>query len=561
MSNTSDFVIENGVLLKYVSSGQRIVDKSDQKNKSAYLENSSQTAIVVFRGYPDEIERLIDWLGEGGSPTHISDEVYEYITSKVRTPNLKLALQKFPALKAAMFAALSDSAYLLYSRSGDPFVTDYFYVGECELLLDNHGHWTHLPTEEHFKESGRDSQTGYPIDIHYWFQVKGDWEADNYVTGAEPVSITIPLGVTAIGNHAFSGCNGLTSITIPESVTAIGDHAFSGCNRLASITIPEGVTDIGDSAFMDCTDLTSITIPESVTNMGNEVFRGCSGLTNITLPAGVTSIGEYMFSGCSSLMSITLPTGVTDIGKCAFSSCKKLTHIILPESVTDIGRSAFSNCAGLGKITIPAGVTEIDNFMFESCTSLARITISFGVTRIGNNSFKNCKSLETVTIPSSVTGIGFFAFEGCTGLTSVVIPDSVGNIGDEAFKGCTNLKDVTCSSAQAKELKRYMPATEKPMILHTRDISGIGVKFRPGAAIGFAEDDRNCTDENGKKYLKYIKSNAVKLAELASEHPALFYLMLRKKLIAAKDLEAVTAVVRKSGNTELIAAISDYGNS
>ena len=87
------------------------------------------------------------------------------------------------------------------------------------------------------------------------------------------------------------------------------------------------------------------------------------------------------------------------------------------------------------------------------------------------------------------------------------------------------------------------------------------MKFRPGAAVGFAEDNRDCTDENGKKYAKYIKANAVKLVELALEHPALLYLMLREKLIAAKDLEAVTNAVQESGNTELIAAMLEYGNS
>ena len=64
-----------------------------------------------------------------------------------------------------------------------------------------------------------------------------------------------------------------------------------------------------------------------------------------------------------------------------------------------------------------------------------------------------------------------------------------------------------------------------------------------------------------KKYCKYIKSNAAKLVELAIEHPALLYLMLREKLIAARDLDAVTAAVQKTGNAELIAAVLNYGNS
>ena len=73
--------------------------------------------------------------------------------------------------------------------------------------------------------------------------------------------------------------------------------------------------------------------------------------------------------------------------------------------------------------------------------------------------------------------------------------------------------------------------------------------------MGFAEDGRDCTDENGKKYLKYIKSNAAKLAPLACEYPALLYLMIRERLIAAEDLDAVTAAMQATGNAELIAAM------
>ena len=89
----------------------------------------------------------------------------------------------------------------------------------------------------------------------------------------------------------------------------------------------------------------------------------------------------------------------------------------------------------------------------------------------------------------------------------------------------------------------------------------MSTKFLFSAVIGFAEDNRDCTDENGKAYVKYIKANAAKLAGLAIEHPALFYLMLREKLFSAKDLDAFTKAVQDSGNTELIAAILDYANS
>ena len=55
-------------------------------------------------------------------------------------------------------------------------------------------------------------------------------------------TITIPEGVTSIGEYAFLNCSGLTSVTIPEGVTSIGEYAFRGCTGLTSVTIGNGVT-------------------------------------------------------------------------------------------------------------------------------------------------------------------------------------------------------------------------------------------------------------------------------------------------------------------------------
>lgn len=189
------------------------------------------------------------------------------------------------------------------------------------------------------------------------------------------------------------------------------------------------------------------------------------------------------------------------------------------------------------------------------------IEIPDNVTSIADRAFSWCSSLTSITIPDSVTSIGEKAFDKCCSLASITFSDSVIFIGKEAFTTCENLKDFTCPSSFAKELQTILPQTKAPIILHIPDISDISTKFRPGAAVGFAEDNRNCTDENGKKYIKYIKANAAKLAGLATEHPALFYLMLREKLISAKDLDAFTKAVQDSGNMELIAAMLDYANS
>ena len=145
------------------------------------------------------------------------------------------------------------------------------------------------------------------------------------------------------------GCN-KSIIPTDGSVTSIGDYSFSG-SHLQSVTIPDGVTSIGNAAFYNCTFLNSVTIPESVTFIGKNAFRNCKNLERLELPKNITFIGNYSFSGCKSLTSITIPDGITSIGDHAFSECTCLTSITIPDSVTSIGDLVFYKCRGLTSIT------------------------------------------------------------------------------------------------------------------------------------------------------------------------------------------------------------------
>ena len=279
---------------------------------------------------------------------------------------------------------------------------------------------------------------------------KGDdpWSSDN--TASYSGQITIPSTVN-YNNKSYS-------------VTSIGNSAFFYFSGLTSITIPEGVTSIGDGAF-EYSGLTSITIPESVTSIGNDAFGWCSGLTSVTIPDGVTSIGSGTFSGCSSLTSITIPERATSIGDNAFQNCSGLTSITIPESVTLIGDWAFSDCSGLTSINIPEGVTSIGYGAFYRCSGLTSITIPEGVTSIGKETFWNCSRLTSITIPKSVTSIGNEAFQGCSSLTSVTIPESVTSIGRSAFYDCESLTSVLCKSKKPASCEGYLFPSPKPRLI------------------------------------------------------------------------------------------------
>ncbi|HEX3028929.1 MAG TPA: leucine-rich repeat protein [Clostridia bacterium] len=267
-----------------------------------------------------------------------------------------------------------------------------------------------------------------------------------YIGTDNVVNIPDNLGITAIGEDAFSGSS-ITSVTIPNGVTAIWGFAFDNCSSLTTVTIPNSVTILGDCAFYFCNSLTKVTIPNRITAIGNSTFYGCSSLTSVIIPNSVTTIGPFAFRDCSSLTSITIPNSVITIGYNAFSNCSRLTTVTIPNSVTTIGDNAFNGCSSLTKVTIPNSVTILDYSTFEDCSSLTSVTIPDSVTTIGRYTFGGCSSLTTVTIPNSVTIIGNCAFEGCSSLTTVTIPESVTAIGDYTFSKCSSLTSVTISNS------------------------------------------------------------------------------------------------------------------
>ena len=247
--------------------------------------------------------------------------------------------------------------------------------------------------------------------------------SDLFLDGKIVTELIIPkdIGLTSIGNYAFSGCSSLTSVKIPDSVTSIGDSAFSSCGRLISIEISSSVTSIGSSAFRYCSRLRSIDVPNGVTSIGDYTFEDCYYLTTIEIPDGVTSIGVSAFSYCSGLTSIEIPDGVTSIGLSAFSYCSGLTSIKIPDGVTSIGSCVFDGCSGLTSIEIPDGVTSIGEEAFYGCRSLTSIDIPDGVTSIGKYAFYNCSNLTSVRIPSGVKSISNYTFDGCNKLSVIII--------------------------------------------------------------------------------------------------------------------------------------------
>ena len=274
-------------------------------------------------------------------------------------------------------------------------------------------------------------------------------------------AVTIPDGVTCIGEYAFYLCKTMTEVQIPASVASIAGGAFSGCWELQSVTIPDGVTAVEDGAFTRCYAMTSVKIPNSVTSIGASSFLSCTSLKSVSLPDSVTSIGITAFEDCTALESITIPAGVTDIGQSAFANCKKLTikgytgsaaetcaknNDIPFESLGDApqtgeqsgscGENLTWKLDSSGTLTI-SGTGAMDDYNMYSMPfadlTFTKAVISDGVTSIGEFAFYKSEGLTEVTIADSVTSIGYSAFSGCSALTEAAIPESVTSIGNSAF--------------------------------------------------------------------------------------------------------------------------------
>ena len=176
--------------------------------------------------------------------------------------------------------------------------------------------------------------------------------------------VTLPAGLTHIGDWAFEGCMNLSTVTLPASLTHIGDRAFRGCKNLTTITLPASLTHIGKLAFA-CSGIKTVVSYSPhfsfqdgclIDVQGKRLIAFLSDMAEATLPAGLTHIGENAFEFCRNLISITLPAGLTYIGDGAFSGCFKLTAITLPDSLTYIADDAFKWCEKLTVIHIPQGM-------------------------------------------------------------------------------------------------------------------------------------------------------------------------------------------------------------
>lgn len=309
--------------------------------------------------------------------------------------------------------------------------------------------------------------------------------------------MTIPDGVTSIGEGAFSGCSGLASITFGSSVSSIGKDAFNNTNLKKIIWLPNTPPSGADyakgtmnyvsndqysfknvnkvvypylSSYFDVDGIRYVPVnpSERTCDAIACVYDESAAQTKIsstvkfkTIEMTVQKIQPYVaydndfiesltidydgeipnraFYGCTNLKDLSLGDKVTAIGSSAFADCKSIENLVIPNAVTSIGETAFSGCTGLTSVKIGNGTTSIGQSAFSGCTGLVSVKMGSGGSTIDQYAFSGCSVLNELTIGTQVKDIKDNAFENCMALQEVTIPKSVTSIGNYVFSGCEGL--------------------------------------------------------------------------------------------------------------------------
>lgn len=298
------------------------------------------------------------------------------------------------------------------------------------------------------------------------------------LTGCNTSVIPTDGSVTAIGDNAFSGCNGLSSIVIPDCITSIGECPFVFCNSNLTVIFPTGsasyIHDVkynrNNNCFIDTTTKKLIAICEnsviptngSVTSIGERALSYVPELPSINIPSAVTQIDAGAFSGSSFVKVFFLSSDVIiddgadipastviygDAGSTAESYAQAhgntFAKVLYSGSANTIEWRIYDD-----RVMLLSGIGSTGNYnnskrpWAEYEDSFSDVVVGEGITKLGDRTFYAYKKvLKSITLPNTLEYIGASVFSDCTALTEIKLPNnSLRSLGNSAFGGCTGIK-------------------------------------------------------------------------------------------------------------------------
>ena len=125
-------------------------------------------------------------------------------------------------------------------------------IAFCVLLLFL------LPAGFAFAEGNSESATvPFQIDEHGIMTLEGSGPLDaeafaelNEDARLSVLAVSVPEGVTEIGDGVFSNFRNLQGIILPDSIERIGSKAFQNCESLSSLTLPTVLRELEAEGYL-----------------------------------------------------------------------------------------------------------------------------------------------------------------------------------------------------------------------------------------------------------------------------------------------------------------------
>ena len=179
---------------------------------------------------------------------------------------------------------------------------------------------------------GEGDMYDYDVDVQPWQQYR------NKIT-----SISLPEGLTSVGNAGFKDCMFVNHVSVPASVETIGFSAFENCRMLSNLTFAANgaLNSIDNWAFYNNHELKNVVIPEGVTSIGYAAFYGCTYLSELTLPASMQAIEDNGFALCAKLQRMNVDAIVPPIvASRTFEDVDRTIPVVVPDESVSVYKSA-----------------------------------------------------------------------------------------------------------------------------------------------------------------------------------------------------------------------------
>lgn len=486
-SPSDDFIIENGVLIKYVGPGGDVVlpEGITRIADNAFRSNQTVTSVVMQSGIT-EMGMCVFW------DCH-------YIKRIVFSDTIKV----IPTSTCYLNWALEE---VILPRDVEEIQSTAFINCYALTSLDFSKYNIRIFGEQSFMGSGLQ-------EVYFSKNVK------------------------VIGRQAFFQCYRLKNVTFEEGIELefLGASVFSACIMLEEVDLSMlDMKELPSEIFRLCSALTKVKLPSQLTSIPWGLFNSCTSLREIDLSdTKITVLNNYVFYKCTSLERVILPERLTEIMKGTFSDTASLEYIVIPESVTKIGNDAFKGSGlkaivfnspvppalGSGiflkhndelRVFVPSDSAEAykkalgeysdlvnsssefdirDGVLYKYFGCSEEVTVPYEVKSIAAGAFKGNATLRSVYIGGITAGIGTEAFEGCSSLSYVYLSQSVKTIKDRAFGGCGSLARVVIdASVPPKTGKEVFPLND-------------------GLVIEVIDGAREVYDREWKRYEKLIVEN------------------------------------------------------